>query len=172
MQLSPRALRAFAPLALALACEARLPEVEPSECGPSQAEVTRVIDGDTIDITLDDGSVERVRYLLIDTPESVGGKDDCYGKESAAANRALVEGQRVALAYDEDCRDSYDRLLAYVYTPEGEVNRALVEGGHACVWVIPPNGVDRADEFRALEEAARAAERGLWGACAVATCQH
>lgn len=139
-----------------------------TECGPARATVARVIDGDTIE--LDTG--DRVRYLMIDTPESTQGKIDCYGEESKALNQSLVEGASVELYYDRECRDTYGRLLAYVYTDAGEVNRILVRRGGACVYFIPPNGGDRELEFRALEREAQTLNAGLWGACSVATCLH
>jgi len=139
---------------------------EGSSCGPTQAVVARVIDGDTVE--LDDGS--RVRYLMIDTPESTQGKDDCFGTESTELNRMLVEGKTVTLRYDEECTDRYDRLLAYIEVDGREINSLMVERGAACVLHIPPNGVDRVDEFEALEDEAREAMVGVWGACEDVTC--
>ncbi|HUH05127.1 MAG TPA: thermonuclease family protein [Kofleriaceae bacterium] len=136
------------------------------DCGPSSAVVTRVIDGDTIEIE----SGERVRYLNIDTPEITNGKNDCYGAEARQFNEDLVLGKPVTLRYDTECTDRFDRLLAYVRVQDREVNSLLVERGYACVLIIPPNGADRADEFTFLESQARAAERGMWGACEVVTC--
>ena len=88
-------------------------------CGgatPSLARVERVVDGDTILVRID-GRRERVRYIGIDTPESVkpGARVQCFGKAAAAANRRLVAGREVRLAYDAEARDRYGRLLAYVY---------------------------------------------------------
>ncbi len=65
------------------------------QCGPCEAKVGRVMDGDTIELT--DGT--KVRYLLVDTPESTGGKKDCYGEEAAAFNECLVCGKPVHLDY-------------------------------------------------------------------------
>lgn len=135
-------------------------------CGPAHATVARVIDGDTVE--LDDG--RRVRYLLVDTPESTGGKHDCYGSEAADFNRSLVEGKAIGLEYDEVCEDDYGRLLAYVTVAGREVNALLVERGFACVLQIPPNGEARVDEFESLEAAAQQGQTGLWGACAEVTC--
>jgi micrococcal nuclease len=129
--------------------------------------VARVIDGDTIELA----SGEKLRYLLVDTPESTGGAKDCFGAEAATLNRDVVEGQVVELTYDEAaCTDRFGRTLAYVSVAGREVNRLLVERGYACVLHIPPGGDDRADAFSALEAAARAARRGMWGACEVVTC--
>jgi micrococcal nuclease len=134
-------------------------------CGPASAVVSRVVDGDTIE--LDDG--EKLRYLMIDTPEDTTTVE-CYGPEATAYNRELVEGKTVDLAYDQDCTDRYDRLLAYVSVDGHEVNSLLVERGYACVLYIPPDGSDRADEFDALQAEARAAGKGLWGACQDIPC--
>jgi micrococcal nuclease len=134
-----------------------------------QGEVVRVVDGDTIRVRLGDRT-ERVRYIGIDTPESVkpGTPVQCYAKRAAAANAALVAGRRVRLVGDVEHRDRYGRLLAYVYR-EGDgafVNAALVRDGYARTLTIPPN-VEHAAEFARLARAARGAGRGLWRACAM-----
>jgi micrococcal nuclease len=146
-----------------------LPGCDPSSdrCGPSSAVVSRVIDGDTVE--LDSG--ERVRYLLVDTPEISGGEPECFGPEATQFNTELVLGQRVELRYDVECTDRYDRLLAYVSVGDREVNRLLVERGYACVLYIPPNGMDRVDEYRHLEALAQGGARGLWGACEEVPCR-
>ena len=146
--------------ALGLACDGG------SECGPTTAVVARVVDGDTVE--LDSG--ERVRYLLVDTPESTGGRDDCFGTESTDFNRSLVEGKEVELSYDVECEDAFGRLLAYVTVNGREVNSLLVERGMACVLHIPPNGEERADEFATLEAVAEAGMVGMWGACEDIAC--
>jgi len=137
-----------------------------NRCGPSSATVTRIVDGDTVE--LQDGT--KVRYLMIDTPESTGGADDCYGQEASDYNRDLVLDRRVKLTYDVECADFYDRLLAYVEVDGVEVNLRLVEYGYACAYYLPPNGEDRRAEYENTEAAARAAGRGMWGACSVVTC--
>jgi micrococcal nuclease len=133
-----------------------------SECGPTSARVIAVTDGDTV--TLDNG--ERLRYLLVDTNEITGGSNDCFGQEARQYNESLVLDETVSLAYGEACRDRFGRLLAYVSVGGREVNTLLVERGYACVLYIPPNGADRRDEMEALEDAARAERRGMWGFCA------
>ena len=130
-------------------------------CGPSSGVVARVIDGDTIELE----TGERIRYLMVDTPETTLGHDDSFGQNAVQFNTDLVLGKTIALAYDTQCTDDFDRLLAYVSVDGQEVNSLLVERGYGCVLRIPPNGADRAAEFDALEAAARAAGRGLWGNC-------
>ena len=138
-----------------------------SSCGPSRGTVSRVIDGDTVELA--DG--QKVRYLMIDTPESTGGADDCYGQEAKQYNEALVLDREVKLTYDVECTDRYDRLLAYIEVDGQEVNARMVEYGYACVLYIPPNGEDRRVEYKTLEAEAKAAERGMWGECEVVTCE-
>ena len=153
-----------------LGCDEGPGSGDPGEdpCGPTKATVARVIDGDTVE--LDSG--ERVRYLMIDTPESTQGKIDCFGEQAADLNSSLVLGETVTLRYDAKCTDNYGRLLAYVSTEEGEINRILVRRGYACVYHIPPNGDDRRAEFEALEAEAQTLGKGLWDACGIPTCVH
>ena len=129
--------------------------------------VTRVVDGDTIHVDVG-GTDETVRYIGIDTPESVkpGTPVQCFAKRAAAHNRRLVGGGRVRLRFDVERRDRYGRLLAYVYRAgDGTfVNAALVRDGYARTLTVPPN-VRFADRFATLARTAREARRGLWRVC-------
>src|SRR3954451_1796308 len=132
--------------------------------GSEASRVQRVVDGDTIVLA----GGERVRYIGVDTPESVkpGTPVQCYAKAASRANERLVAGQRVRLRYDAEPRDRYGRTLAYVYRARDGlfVNAALVRGGYATPLTIAPN-VAHAAEFRRLARAARRAGKGLWSAC-------
>jgi micrococcal nuclease len=132
-----------------------------------QAQVVRVVDGDTIRVRLGDRT-ERVRYIGVDTPESVkpGTPVQCFAKRAAAANASLVAGQQVRLIGDVEHRDRYGRLLAYVYRARDGafVNALLVRDGYARTLTIAPN-VAHAGEFARLARGAREAGRGLWSAC-------
>jgi len=155
-------------VAVAYAWTARGREAAPAR--ELRGRVVRVTDGDTIRVAVG-GRLERVRYIGIDTPESV--KPDtpvqCYAHRAAAENARLVSGRRVRLVLDVESRDRFGRLLAYVYRlPDGRfVNDALVRGGYARTLTIPPN-VRFAARFAALARQARRAGRGLWSACAPA----
>jgi micrococcal nuclease len=140
-----------------------------------QARVTHVVDGDTIDVRMPGGSDEAVRYIGIDTPETV--KPDtpvqCGGPEAHAVNERLVGGRTVTLRFDAERRDVYDRLLAYVYLPGAGaggrplfVNAELVRRGLARTLTIPPND-SFASLFARLAARAGALGRGLWGHCAL-----
>ena len=99
------------------------------------ATVVDVIDGDTIDVNVN-GSIERVRYIGIDTPE----RGDACGSEATQANAALVAGQTVRMVRDVSERDRFDRLLRYVYLTDGRfVNGELVAGGWAIAREYPPD---------------------------------
>jgi len=131
------------------------------------ARVVRVVDGDTV-VVRTAGHDERVRYIGVDTPESVkpGTPVQCFAKAASAENRRLVEGQEVRLVGDAEARDRYGRMLAYVYRKRDGlfVNAELVRRGYARVLTIPPN-VAHESEFRRLARRARAAGRGLWSRC-------
>ncbi len=71
-----------------------------------KAKVTRVVDGDTIDIRLSDGDRDTVRYIGIDTPETHGAVE-CFGKKASAYNKALVGSKTVWLELDVEERDKY-----------------------------------------------------------------
>ena len=115
--------------------------------------VTRVIDGDTIEI---EGWI-RVRYIGIDTPEI----DEPYYSEATEANRKLVEGKRIRLEKDVANKDKYGRLLRYVWVNEMMVNAELVRLGYAYSYSYPPNLKYQA-HFLQLEKEAREQKRGLW----------
>jgi micrococcal nuclease len=134
-------------------------------CGPSKGVVDQVMDGDTIVLR----SGEKVRYLMVDSPET-SGTAECYGKEAREFNRQLVLEREVTLRYDEVCTDRFGRLLAYVTVDGSEVNSVLVQRGFACALHIPPNGDDRLEEFQGYQDAARSEGRGLWGFCSPRPC--
>lgn len=139
------------------ACASEPGSAPGSEPGGSTV-VVAVLDGDTLDVRLPDGRTDRVRIIGINAAE--GG--ECFSTEAAAELDRLVGGEAVVLVDDESDRDQYDRLLRYVEVAGEDVGAALVRGGFAVVRVSEPD-VAREAELRAVEAAARDAERGLWG---------
>jgi micrococcal nuclease len=133
---------------------------------PVRALVTRVIDGDTVEVRIG-GRSDDVRYIGVDTPETVkpGTPVQCFGPQASAYNHRLVEGRPVRLDFDRERRDVYGRLLAYVHLRDGAfVNAQLVRLGYARTLTIPPN-IAHAGLFHRLARVAGRAGRGLWGAC-------
>jgi micrococcal nuclease len=131
----------------------------------ARAYVLRAVDGDTIEVQLG-GEREYVRYIGVDTPETV--KPDtpvqCFGPRAHRFNARLVTHRQVRLVFGVERRDVYGRLLAYVYLGRRMVNAELARRGLARTLTIPPN--DRfAGRFKRLQNAAARAGRGLWGAC-------
>jgi micrococcal nuclease len=127
--------------------------------------VARVIDGDTVELT----TGERVRYLMVDTPESTT-EIECFGEEAKQFNVDLVDGRDIVMRFDVQREDDFGRLLAYVTVDGVEINGVIIERGYGCVLHIPPNGDDRVDAFDELELRARTLGRGLWAACDPRPC--
>lgn len=132
-----------------------------------EARVVRVIDGDTIVVDRGRGD-ERVRYIGIDTPETVkpASPVEWMGAEASTANRELVDGAIVILETDVSETDRYGRLLRHVWLAgDGGwtlVNRELVREGYARVSTYPPD-VKYANLYLAAQVDAREHDRGLWG---------
>jgi micrococcal nuclease len=142
--------------------ELRLGDEPPAS---ATAYVVRAIDGDTIEVRLD-GRREDVRYIGVDTPETVkpGTPVQCFGPRAHRFNARLLTGRRVRLELGVERRDVYGRLLAYVHLGRRFVNADLVRRGLARTLAIAPN-IRFAERFQRLELAAARAGRGLWGAC-------
>lgn len=137
-----------------------------SVCGPTQGEVSNVVDGDTVDI-LAAGETLRLRYLHLDAPElnsTSSEPAECLAEEAKAVNAGLVLGQSVTISYDEECEDRFGRLLGFVYLGERMVNKVLVERGYGRLLFIAPN-LSLVSEFETLEAMAKEQSAGVWGAC-------
>jgi micrococcal nuclease len=130
------------------------------------ATVIRTVDGDTVIARFADGREEKVRLLGADTPEVVDPRKpvQCFGHAASAFTKSELEGRRVTLELDAEARDKYGRLLAYVIVDGHRFDDELLQRGYARFLVIPPNG-SHARAMLLEELDARAARRGLWGAC-------
>jgi endonuclease YncB( thermonuclease family) len=129
---------------------------------PGSGIVASVYDGDTL--TLRDG--RRIRLVQIDTPEL--GTGECYSRAARAALLNLVPaGGRVVLETDIalDRVDRYGRLLRYIRRDGSNVNLELVRRGAATPYFYGGDRGRYASRLMAAARAARAAKRGLWGAC-------
>lgn len=125
--------------------------------------VTRVIDGDTIDIEYNN-EIKRVRFIGVDTPETVNPNTEIeeYGKEASEFTKEKLTDKIVSLEFDVEKVDKYGRMLAYVYLDGIMFNKVLLEEGYAQVATFPPN-VKYMDEFIEIERNAREGNKGLWG---------
>lgn len=131
--------------------------------------VTKVIDGDTIEIE----TGERVRFIGVDTPETVHPKKSvqCFGKEASNKTKGLLEGKIVYLEKDISHTDRYDRLLRYIYLPNPDapqevifVNEYLIEQGYGRVITYPPD-VKYHPQLLEAQKKAQEEKRGLWDRC-------
>jgi micrococcal nuclease len=120
------------------------------------------VDGDTIEVEID-GQEYIVRYIGIDTPETVHPSQpvEYMGKEASAKNKELVLNKKVQLEKDITDKDKYGRLLRYVYVDDIMVNQELVRLGYASVYTYPPD-VKYVYKFMQAELEAKTAKRGLW----------
>ncbi len=127
--------------------------------------VTSVVDGDTLKINMD-GTVETLRLIGIDTPETVDPRKpvQCFGTEASNRAKTLLSGQKVRIESDstQDTRDKYGRLLVYAYRADGLFfNKSMVSDGYAYEYTYDKPYKYQA-EFKAAQQAAKAAEKGLW----------
>jgi micrococcal nuclease len=121
------------------------------------ATVTRIIDGDTIQLS----TGEKLRYIGIDTPE-LSGKDACFAQEAAQKNSELVLNKKVELEKDVSEKDRYGRLLRYVYIEDKMINYELVSQGYAFASKYPPD-IKNQELFEKAQEQAHSQKRGFWG---------
>jgi len=121
-----------------------------------EARVSRINDGDSIEVDLDSGHA-RVRFSAVDTPEW----DQPYGTQSSAALKAMLPiGSRVQL--EVVSQDSFKRIVATVWLVEGDrltnINEAMLLQGHA--WALRRYMKD--PKFCDMEQEARSKKLGLW----------
>ncbi|MBP7807521.1 thermonuclease family protein [Candidatus Saccharibacteria bacterium] len=129
--------------------------------------VTDFNDGDTVTVDMS-GRQEKIRFIGVDTPETQDPRKavQCFGKAASKFTKDLIGEQAVRLEADplNTNRDRYNRLLRYIYLPDGRlVNAEIIAQGYGFAYTSFP--FTKADEFRALQTTARTEERGLWKSC-------
>jgi len=135
--------------------------------GSERATVTRIKDGDTVEIEMLSGVTETVRLIGINTSES----GECYSEEATVALATLLSDQVITMTADVSDRDQYGRLLRYLWLDRGVfVNEIMVRGGYAQARDYPPDSLYAA-EIAAAQESAQADTIGIWAAdaCGPAT---
>lgn len=134
---------------------------------PGYYRVTQVFDGDTIAVDMN-GAKEKIRFIGVDTPETQDPRKavQCFGQAASDFTKQLIGTNNVRLEADplSTNRDRYDRLLRYVYLPDGRlVNAEIIWHGYGFAYVSFP--FTKSDTFRAYEKEARDQNRGLWASC-------
>jgi endonuclease YncB( thermonuclease family) len=118
---------------------------------PLEVSVLSIQDGDTVTVS-HNGKKIRVRLAGIDAPES----GQLYGTESAAVLAQLLHKKRVTMTIKE--HDRFGRAVAWLMTPDGSVNAAMIDAGAA--WHFAQ--YDQTPALAAAMRDARSARRGLW----------
>lgn len=130
--------------------------------------VTKVSDGDTIQVTDSLGTKVKVRYYGIDCPESeksnrrtgrVSKAGQPYGEEAYRALQGKLQHQHVRLEVMD--KDRYGRTVSIVWLGGRNINKEMVSEGWA--WAYRQY-LDRphASEYIQAEEQARSKRLGLW----------
>lgn len=137
--------------------------------------VKRAVDGDTLELTRDVEGTDTVRLIGLDTPEMAtkeAAVPEPYAEEAAAFSAENLEGKDVYLQFDEDLKDDYGRLLAYVFLedpssssadqPDALFNETLLREGYASLFTVEPD-VRYEDRFKAAEASAKEEGLRIWG---------
>jgi micrococcal nuclease len=138
---------------------------EPSTSGQFtlRGTVSYIVDGDTLEVALDNGRSERVRLIGIDTPERGG----CFAGRATGAARSLADDRHVLLKGDgtQSTRDRYGRLLAYAWI-EGrrDLGYQLLARGLARVYVHD-RPFERLSAYRHAERVGRGLPSSVWRSC-------
>lgn len=138
---------------------------------PGLYKVLKFDDGDTIAVDME-GKKETIRFIGVDTPETHDPRKpvQCFGKEASAFTKHTIGESRVRLEADRlsGNRDRYDRLLRFVYLPNGQLlNQTLVEEGYGFAITGFPH--TKMESFVNAEAEAKGRQRGLWGQCELET---
>lgn len=138
---------------------------------PGLYTVVEFVDGDTLAVDMN-GKKEKVRLIGVDTPETHDPRKSvqCFGQAASNFTKQFIGSNKVRLESDPQNtnRDRYNRLLRYVYLPDGRmVNAELLKQGYAFAYTFFP--FSKMDEFRDYEQSARTNNLGLWGQCSQTT---
>jgi micrococcal nuclease len=136
---------------------------------PGQYHVVRFSDGDTITVDMN-GKEETIRFIGVDTPETHDPRKpvQCYGPAASAftKNTITTAGSKVRLAGDAQSsnRDRYDRLLRYVYLPDGTLlNQKLIRDGYGFYYPYFP--FTKSTDFATAQKQAQEDNKGIWANC-------
>ena len=161
------------PLPPAAPVPVRPPSLAPLAPLATPAQVSRVIDGDTLTVRLPAGQVTKVGLIGVDSPErnKPGSRGECGARDATAPMKRLVlrddGGRSVSLQTDpmHDFAERSDRRLVYVSARGVDIGRTMIASGSAKVDVFESDFV-RLATYRKAQASAQAAKRGIWRRCA------
>lgn len=120
-----------------------------------KANVTRVIDGDTIEVDIQ-GAKEKIRLLDINTPE----KKQPYHDEAMNFLKSKVEGKQVLLERGKENKDKYGRMLRYVFYNDELINARILQEGLANFYSYQETRYT--SKLKNAEQSAREEKIGIW----------
>ncbi|MGH8913216.1 MAG: lamin tail domain-containing protein [Acidimicrobiia bacterium] len=132
----------------------------PLPAGADLVTVASITDGDTLEVSNEDGTVAEVRLIGVNSPES----NECFADDATRVLATLTPvGSKVGMTTDVSDEDQFGRLLRYVWVGGLSVNEELVRRGVAIARRYPP---DTAlwERFETAQAAARETGSGLWAA--------
>jgi endonuclease YncB( thermonuclease family) len=134
---------------------------------PGYYNIKEFIDGDTVAVDMN-GTTEKIRFIGVDTPETHDPRKavQCFGVAAADFTKKTIGTQPVRLQADpiNTNRDRYNRLLRYIYLPDGTlVNAEIIKQGYGFAYTSFP--FTKVDEFRQYQKQAREQKLGLWSNC-------
>ncbi|WP_246188107.1 thermonuclease family protein [Paenibacillus tengchongensis] len=133
--------------------------------GLLDAEVLNIIDGETLQVRMEDGTPETIKLLQIEVPESgLSGTSMDHSAEQYLSS--LLAGQQIGLDTDVTVRDEQGNLTASVFFGEMLINEELLKRGYAKVSGSPADNL-YTEQYQEAEQAARSAKLGIWNGPAV-----
>lgn len=123
------------------------------------------VDGDTAKLVLGKEEI-KVRFLAVDTPESVHPtkKVEPYGKEASNYTcNSLKNAKKIEIEYDSnsDKTDKYKRHLVWIYVDGKLLQKELISKGYAEVAYLYGD-YSYTDELKKAEKEAKSKKIGIW----------
>lgn len=130
-----------------------------------EVEFDRCVDGDTASLIID-GEIRKVRFLAVDTPETVHptkGEEDGGKTASDFTCNSLTNAKKIEIEYDpkSDKVDKYDRELVWIYIDEVLFQETLIRNGYAEVAYIYGKYM-YVDDLCKIQESAMVEKQGIW----------
>ena len=126
-------------------------------------QVIRIIDGDTVEIQYE-GRPTSVQLIGVDAPETVrsGKPPERYGEEATRFLQDFLLDDSIYLRFEENKRDKYDRLIAYIYRASDGifVNLEIIREGYGRVDTRYP--FKHEELFMNYQSSAKTSRKGLW----------
>lgn len=128
------------------------------------AEVSHILDGDTVDFLHSDGVSDRLRLSGVDAPEVARSSKEIsqpYGEKCKKILQLLIDDKTVTIEAKPK-RDRYGRLLGRILYGDVDIGLLTLQSG--CAWSYYPNGIAKElrEKYLTAFTAARANKVGLF----------